>query len=91
MTTVDKEDIFDSVKSELINMHVITSTDHVVQPTEDPADDPTTESDEQDENESGSSSRPAKRARKSDDKEARFSKLLGDIFNIQSNDLPPRG
>ena len=54
---------------------------HVVQPTEHPAN-PTAESDEQDGNESGSSStyRPAKKARKSDD---RISNLLGDIFSIR--------
>ena len=45
---------------------------------------------ELDEIESGSSSKPAKKAKKSDNTETRFSKLLGEIFNNDSDDLPPR-
>ena len=53
-------------------MHMVTSSNHVAQPAE-------PENDEPDETEC--SSRPAKKARRSNDKEPRFSKLFGDIFN----------
>ena len=42
-----------------------------------------------DEIESGSSSRPAKKAKQSNNTETRFSKL-GEIFNNDNDNLPPR-
>ena len=58
-------------------MHMVTQPDDV-------------QTNELDEIESGSSRRPAKKAKKSDNTETRFSKLLGEIFNNDSDDLSPR-
>ena len=48
----------------------------------------TSEDNELNELEDEGSSTPAKKAKKSDDTETRFSKLLGEIFNNSSTGLP---
>ena len=93
------EEILDNVELELIGMHMVMSEIHSVQLPEQPdcerpesIESTSAELQEIESGSSYSSSRPAKRTKRSDNKTkvTRFSKLLGKIFNNDGNALPPR-
>ena len=84
LSAADREEIYDNVKTELISMQLALPEDQL--PDHPTARHSQTETRDLDENDS----RPAKRTRKDDKEESRFSKLLGDIFSHETADQPPR-